>query len=242
MSNEKAPETADARPAVGGPVQRMVGPDPARDAFESVVAKWTGRDMSYHAKNGTTGLEFAWFCWQQAARQDHERNNADILRQQVADQAAEIERLRVGLSELQRHYSELCRENRPSMALHEAAIAESLTAEREKFGHLKIRLGEVIRERDAMRSELQREHTDHQDTLRDVEALVAAERERWASAVRHAVSELETLDDETAQAQAKTLLEVLGTNAGANRPLGAARRLICKTMPPAPRGPSSANS
>ena len=38
--------------------------DPEREAFESVVKQWTGKDMDYHHANGTTGLEFAWFCWQ----------------------------------------------------------------------------------------------------------------------------------------------------------------------------------
>lgn len=36
-------------------------------------------------------------------------------------------------------------------------------------------------------------------------AAVAAERERWLDTVRHAVSELEELDEETAQAQAAAL-------------------------------------
>ena len=43
--------------------------DPARDAFERHVLKWTGRDMAYHNRNGTTGIEFAWDCWQ-AGRAD----------------------------------------------------------------------------------------------------------------------------------------------------------------------------
>ena len=72
MSNENTPQDADTRPAVGGPVERMVRPDPARDAFELVVKQWTGRDIAYHYANGTTGLEFAWFCWQQAAKRERE--------------------------------------------------------------------------------------------------------------------------------------------------------------------------
>lgn len=38
--------------------------DPARTEFERHVLQWTGRDMEYHHRNGTTGLEFAWHCWQ----------------------------------------------------------------------------------------------------------------------------------------------------------------------------------
>ena len=59
------------RDAVGSPVQRPVRPDPERDAFEAAVEKWTGRNMAYHHHYGTTGLEFAWFCWQ--AGRDAER-------------------------------------------------------------------------------------------------------------------------------------------------------------------------
>ena len=41
---------------------------------------------------------------------------------------------------------------------------------------------------------------------------VSAERERWVAVVTHAVTELEALDDETAQAQAAALRELLGPN------------------------------
>ena len=41
---------------------------------------------------------------------------------------------------------------------------------------------------------------------------VAAERERWVAVVTHAVTELEALDDETAQAQAAALRELIGPN------------------------------
>lgn len=66
-------------PAVLGSVERGLGhTDPARDEFERHVLQWTGRDMAYHHRNGTTGLEFAWHCWQAgaanaapAARPDH---------------------------------------------------------------------------------------------------------------------------------------------------------------------------
>lgn len=38
--------------------------DGDRDAFEELVKQWTGRDMAYHHEYGTTGMEFAWFCYQ----------------------------------------------------------------------------------------------------------------------------------------------------------------------------------
>lgn len=44
---------------------------------------------------------------------------------------------------------------------------------------------------------------------------IAAERERWTDVVSHAVSELEALDDETAQCQANALRELLRLNANA---------------------------
>jgi len=50
-----------------------LGPATERDAFERVVMQWTGRDMAYHHANGTTGLEFAWFCWQTARDAERER-------------------------------------------------------------------------------------------------------------------------------------------------------------------------
>lgn len=34
-----------------------------RDAFERLVLQLTGRDMDYHARNGTTGLDTAWICY-----------------------------------------------------------------------------------------------------------------------------------------------------------------------------------
>ena len=42
-----------------------------------------------------------------------------------------------------------------------------------------------------------------------VSEAVAAERERWTDVVAHAVSELEALDDETAQGQAEALRRLL---------------------------------
>ena len=38
--------------------------DPARAAFEQMVEQWTGRDMEYHVRAGTTGMEFSWHCYQ----------------------------------------------------------------------------------------------------------------------------------------------------------------------------------
>ena len=46
-----------------------------------------------------------------------------------------------------------------------------------------------------------------------VSAAVAAERERWTDVVAHAVSEIEALDDETAQRQAEALRWLLPPNA-----------------------------
>lgn len=50
--------------------------DPMRDAFELLVLQWTGRDMAYHARSGTTGIEFAWFCYQKGG--EYVRSNAKI--------------------------------------------------------------------------------------------------------------------------------------------------------------------
>ena len=36
--------------------------------FEEFVEKWTGRDMEYHSRNGTTGLEFARAAWEEVTR------------------------------------------------------------------------------------------------------------------------------------------------------------------------------
>ncbi len=37
-----------------------------RERFERHVKAYTGRDIEYHERNGTTGLEFGWACWQAA--------------------------------------------------------------------------------------------------------------------------------------------------------------------------------
>ena len=54
---------------------------------------------------------------------------------------------------------------------------------------------------------------DHQAFDAYVSAAVAAERERWTDVVAHAVSELEALDDETAQCQVESLRHLLIPNA-----------------------------
>lgn len=38
------------------------------ERFERHVKAYTGRDMAYHERNGTTGLEFGWACWKAARR------------------------------------------------------------------------------------------------------------------------------------------------------------------------------
>ena len=51
----------------------QAAPQPAapseRERFERHVKAYTGRDMEYHERNGTTGLEFGWTCWQVARAQ-----------------------------------------------------------------------------------------------------------------------------------------------------------------------------
>jgi addiction module HigA family antidote len=39
-----------------------------RESFEAFVLVYTGRDMMYHKRYGTTGLDFAWECWQAATK------------------------------------------------------------------------------------------------------------------------------------------------------------------------------
>lgn len=34
-----------------------------REEFEYIVEKYTGRNMEYHVAGRTTGLEFAWMCF-----------------------------------------------------------------------------------------------------------------------------------------------------------------------------------
>ena len=69
MSTEK-------QPAEVGPVERPLGLEPERAAFEAFVAEWTGRDMRYHESTGTWGLgldSFAWACWQRAVAAERKR-------------------------------------------------------------------------------------------------------------------------------------------------------------------------
>jgi len=40
------------------------------DAFDTFVLEYTGRDMAYHKRNATTGLEFARMAWLEAFRLD----------------------------------------------------------------------------------------------------------------------------------------------------------------------------
>ena len=47
--------------------------DASRAAFEAHLLAWTGRDAEYHARGQTTGLEFAWSCWQAGAAVERER-------------------------------------------------------------------------------------------------------------------------------------------------------------------------
>ena len=74
--------------------------DPARDAFERHVLQWTGQDMAYHHRNQTTGLEFAWHCWQagaaDAVAQGHActfaiDNGGVLYRRHKAPQCASVE-------------------------------------------------------------------------------------------------------------------------------------------------------
>lgn len=37
-----------------------------REKFEAHVLNWTGRDIAYHMRAKTTGMEFGWSCWQAA--------------------------------------------------------------------------------------------------------------------------------------------------------------------------------
>ena len=40
--------------------------------FEEFVIEWTGRDMDYHTRNRTTGLEFAAKAWEAATKAERE--------------------------------------------------------------------------------------------------------------------------------------------------------------------------
>ena len=44
-----------------------------RAAFERLVLQLTGRDMAYHARNRTTGLDTAWICYRGGVAAERER-------------------------------------------------------------------------------------------------------------------------------------------------------------------------
>ena len=44
-----------------------------RAAFERLVLQLTGRDMAYHNRNGTTGLDTAWICYRGGVAAERER-------------------------------------------------------------------------------------------------------------------------------------------------------------------------
>ena len=72
--NIDAEKLADALKRVGGAVygnccEAAVTAPSERERFERHVKAYTGRDMAYHERNGTTGLEFGWTCWQAARAQ-----------------------------------------------------------------------------------------------------------------------------------------------------------------------------
>lgn len=44
-----------------------------RKAFEAHLLDYTERDIAYHERNKTQGLEFAWACWQAATVEERDR-------------------------------------------------------------------------------------------------------------------------------------------------------------------------
>ena len=44
-----------------------------RAAFDRLVLQLTGRDMDYHNRNGTTGLDTAWLCYRAGVAAERER-------------------------------------------------------------------------------------------------------------------------------------------------------------------------
>ena len=50
-----------------------------REQFERHVKNFTGRDIAYHDRNGTTGLDLAWYCWQAARAQPSPTAQADSV-------------------------------------------------------------------------------------------------------------------------------------------------------------------
>ena len=48
----------------------MIGEGKIRKEFEAFVLRWTGRDVEYHERNQTGGMDFSWSCWKEAATQE----------------------------------------------------------------------------------------------------------------------------------------------------------------------------
>ena len=48
--------------------------DASRAAFEAHLLAWTGRDAAYHDLHATTGLGFAWSCWQAGMMAERDRS------------------------------------------------------------------------------------------------------------------------------------------------------------------------
>lgn len=86
-----------------------------RKAFEAFVERYTGRDMAYHRRYGTTGLEFAYECWKEGAKmrfesqgqfnvngEIHERHislNAGGIAQQVPAARTELTRIAIAFAD-----------------------------------------------------------------------------------------------------------------------------------------------
>ena len=67
MTNKEAPHDNDNRPAVGGPVQRMVrAPHPERAAFEAWALPILGDNPTWRESGS---CELAWQAWQAARPQ-----------------------------------------------------------------------------------------------------------------------------------------------------------------------------
>lgn len=51
----------------------LLGQVQDRAAFECLVLQLTGRDMKYHARNGTTGIDHAWISYRAGVAAERER-------------------------------------------------------------------------------------------------------------------------------------------------------------------------
>lgn len=60
-----------------------------RAAFECLVLQLTGRDMTYHDRNGTTGLDTAWLCYRAGVAAERER--CVKKREQIGDLGPEAQ-------------------------------------------------------------------------------------------------------------------------------------------------------